>query len=125
MRLKLTMLRERLKCVVANPALCPAQWSAEALTRDDRKDALFSMPLVPGSLVACRATASASARLILSSAADNQSDRDESPLNSASIVHVQFSVLASRTPFTQTALLEICSAKLRPRYCVLHQHFSR
>ena len=44
------------------------------------------MPLIPGSLVAGRSTASASARLILSSAAANRADPDESPRNSLGIV---------------------------------------
>ena len=34
-------------------------------------------------------------------------------------------VSASRTTSTETPLFEVCSAKVGPRYCVLHQHFSR
>ena len=48
--------------------------------------ALFSMPLTPGSLVVCCSTASASARLVLSSAAACRADPDESPPNRASIL---------------------------------------
>ena len=48
--------------------------------------ALFSMPLVPGSLVASRSTAPASARFICSSAAASRVDPDELPPNRASIL---------------------------------------
>ena len=34
-------------------------------------------------------------------------------------------VPAPRATFTGTPLLEVCSAKIGPRYFVLHQHFSR
>ena len=31
---------------------------------------------------------------------------------------------ASKTPFTETPLVEVCSAKVRPRYFALHQNFA-
>ena len=46
------------------------------------------MPLTPGSLVACRSTASASARLILSWAAANRADPTGSPFSRPSILPV-------------------------------------
>ena len=89
--------------------------------------ALFSMFLIPGSLVTCRSTASASARLILSSAASSRVDPDESlqqglnspPTSFAVSLLLSLQVLASRTPLTETRLLEVCSARVRPRYFVL------
>ena len=73
------------------------------------------MPRIPGSLVACRSTASASARVILSSAAANRADPDESPFNRASYSFLRHASLwvccrpcpgpqvpAPKTPFTET-----------------------
>ena len=57
------ILRRRLKVMVSSPALCPAQFSSEYLARDASDDTVFSMPLIPGSLAACRSTAPARARL--------------------------------------------------------------
>ena len=98
---------------------------------------LFSVPVIPGSLVACRSTASSSARLILSSAAASRADPDESPSNrpsgsppacfAVSLLSslTSSSVPAPRTTFTETPVFEVCSAKMGPRHFVLHQHFSR
>ena len=69
--------------------------------------ALFSMPLVPGSLVACLSTASASARLILSAAAASRADPDEPLLNVASILvrhasHCELAVATGQFSGTST-----------------------
>ena len=65
------------------PALCSAQFSSEILTRDDGQHWPSSVCLSPpGTLVACRSTASARARLILSSAAASRADPAESPFSS-------------------------------------------
>ena len=82
-----------------------------------------------GSLVACRSTASASARLILSSAADTfQQAFNSSPTCFAVslLSHMTSSqVQAPRTTFTEAPSFEVCSAKVGPRYFVSHQHFSK
>ena len=84
--------------------------------------ALFSVPLIHGSLVACRSTASASARLILSiSRSQSCRPRRVAFQREFAVVLVQF----SDTGFTETPLTEVCSAKVRPRYLVFHQHFSK
>ena len=93
--------------------------------------ALFSMPLIPGSLIACRSTASASARLILSSAAASRADPDESPLQfSSDMLRCEFAVVLvhfSRSGIQDTLhpLIEVSSANVRPPNFVLHQNFAR
>ena len=95
--------------------------------------ALFSMPLVSGSLVAYRSTASASARFILSSAAASRADPHESPFNRLSIVLRAVSLLsaltssqvpAPRATSAETPSFEVCSAKVGPRCFVFHHPFS-
>ena len=123
--------------------VCPAQFSSEILTRDDRQHwpssvclpllALFSMPLTPGSLVTCRSNASASTRLILSSAAcgPNRIALQQVFNSPPACFAVGFlsslassQVPASRATLTETPLFEVCSAKIGPRRFVLHQHLS-
>ena len=67
------------------------------------------MPLIPGSLVACRSTASASARLIRRS----QSHGSNSP---PTCCRPSPRAPQPKTPYTDTTLIEVCSAKVRPRY---------
>ena len=98
---------------------------------------LFCMPLTPGSLVACRSTASGSARLILSSAAASRVDPAESPCNRLSVLFRHASLWACcrpcpvlmyqhpRTTFTDATSFEVWSANVGPRNFVSHQHFSR
>ena len=96
---------------------------------------LFSMPLIPGSLVACSSTASASARLILSSAAASRADPDESPFNRASILlrHASLWVCcrpssqepAPKTTFTETPLIEVCSSLLCSPPALRQHHLSQ
>ena len=93
------------------------------------------MPRIPGSFTACRSTASASARLILSSAPASRAAPIESPFDSPSILLRHASLCACSplaisqipapgTTLAETSLLEVCSAKVGPRHTVLHQHFS-
>ena len=92
------------------------------------------MPLTPGSLAACLSTASACARLILSSAAANRAAPVESPFNKPSILFRHASLCAcllspvasSQIPapgktFAETPLLEVCPAKVGLRHFVFHQ----
>ena len=92
----------------------------------------FSMHLTPDPLVACRATAPASARFILPSVAASRADPDDSspqafnssptcfpvsllsPLSSSQVP-------APKTTFAEAPSFEVCST----RYFVFHQHFSR
>ena len=59
-----------------------------------------------------------------------RADPDESPFNKASILLRHASLwdwcchYGTGTPFTESPLIEICSAKVRPRYFALHQHFT-
>ena len=90
--------------------------------------------LFTGSLVTCRSTASASARLILWSAAANRAEPTGSPFSkylpparaAASLLSLLASSLVSafRATFTETPLFEVCSAKVGPCHFVLHQHLS-
>ena len=105
------------------------------VTRDDRWPWPSSICLSPGSLAACLYTASASSRLIPSSAAASraapivslQQAFDHLP---ACFIVRSLSLLASsqipapRTTFAETPLLEVCPAKVGPRNFVFQQHFS-
>ena len=91
--------------------------------------ALFSMFLIPGFLVACHSTASASARLIISSAAASRArcvafQQAFNPPPASFAVSLlspltSSQVPAPRTSFTETPLFEVCSVKVSPRYFVL------
>ena len=96
------------------------------------------MPLTPGSLVACRSTASASARFILSLAAASSCGPRRrvtflfqqafnssptcfavsflSPLTSAQVP-------APRATFAEALSFEVCPPKVSPRHFAFHQHF--
>ena len=133
--LMLIILRMRLRGVASSLALCPVQFSFGILTRDDKRRWPSSVCLSPGSLAACLSTASASARLILSSAAASRADPDRSPFSRPSILlrHASLSLLvflaSSQIPTPGTTLaeippLEVCPANAGPRHLVFHQHLS-
>ena len=104
---------------VASPALCPVQSSFGILTRDDRRRRP-SLPLTPGSFTACLSTATASARLILSSAAASRAaalQQAFDPLPACFAVRLLSSLTrsqipASRTTLTESPLLEVRPAKV-------------
>ena len=87
---------------------------------------LLQYPFIPGSLVACRSTAPASARLILSSVRTQTSRLSTRLQFSSDMLRCGIGVVitGTGTPFTESPLIEICSAKVRPRYFALHQHFT-
>ena len=91
------------------------------------------MPLIPGSLAACtgqctidsfvsRSQSCGPGRLAFQQAFNPPPACFAvtllSPLTSSQVP-------AFRTTFTETPLSEVCSAKVGPRYFVLHQHVSR
>ena len=110
---------------MSSPALCPAQFLLRLR--------LGMKSHIPGSFVARRSTASARARLITSSGAAKscgprrvafQQGFNSPPTCFAVSVLSSWSssqVPASKTPFTENSLIEVCSAKVRPRYFVLHR----
>ena len=96
------------------PALCPVQSSFGIPTRDDSWLALFSMPLTPGSLAACLSTASAGARLILSSAAAHRAAPIESPFNRPSIFFGHAALCACCLPWPVLRYRHPGQPSLRP-----------
>ena len=108
--LNLMILRRRLEWVVASPILCPALFTSEAPTRDDRGHWPSSVCLSfldPWSRVA-------QLRQLVSAAA-SRADPDESPSNRPSIPPGE----SPGTDTHDTPLFEVCSAKVRHRYFVL------
>ena len=79
------------------------------------------MPLIPGSLVACRSTACGSSRV-----AFQQALNPPPACFSLSLLSLLTSsqVPAPTTTFAQASLFEVCSAKVGPCYFVFHQYFS-
>ena len=96
----------------------------------------FQYTLTPGSLARSLSTGSASARLILSSAAASRADPARvalqqafDPLPACFAVSLLSSLASSQIPapmttLAETPLLEVCPAKVGPRYLVFHQHLS-
>ena len=78
--------------------------------------ALFSMPLTPGSFAACLSTASASARLILSSAAASRAAPTESPFDRPSILFRPASLCACSLPWPVLRYRHPGQSSLRPHW---------
>ena len=119
----LMILRLRLKGLVSSPVLCPALFSSEAPTRDDRGHWPSSVCLSFLDLSsACRSTASASARLIFWSArsqscgprrvAIQQAFNPPPTCFTVRLLSLLSQVPTPRTTFTETQLFEVCSAKV-------------
>ena len=118
------ILHTRPRCV-SSPAPCPEKPSFGIPTRDERWHWSSSACLSLQDPWLRASPASASGRLILSSAAASRAAPIESPFNTllACFTVRLLSLLASpqipASTFAETPLLEVC-----PRYCVFHQHLS-
>ena len=126
MHLKLMILRRSLKCVVSSPAVCPAQLSSEAPTRDVRRHPP-SHSWIHGRVSFNCISQCTIYLFVRRRRVTSQQAFDSSPTRFAvSLLSLLTSsqVLAPRATFAEAPSFEVCPPKIVPGFFVFHQHFS-